>query len=406
MDGGSGSDRDAPLARTDPLDSSVRSSGPGRTIRALPATKEEFMKTGFNFFSTATGIAATGLIFGVLAILLQKAGNPGNMGVCVACFSRDLAGAVGLHRAAVVQYLRPEIMGMVLGAFGAALAFGEYRPRGGSAPATRFLLGAIAGIGALVFLGCPWRALLRLAGGDAHAIFGLLGLIAGVGVGTIFFRMGFSLGRSQTQGKISGLVLPALMLGLVALALANPPIPDQAQSGVLFYSLKGPGAQHAPFFLSLGAGLAVGFFAQRSRFCTMGAVRDVLLFNQWHLALGFLAMLAAALFMNLAFGTFSWGFENQPVAQPDDVWNFLGMVTSGLAFARAGGCPGRQLFMAGEGDNDAAVFALGLVTGAAMAHNFGMASSPAGIGPHGIAATRGGLGICLMIGFFNCKRGA
>ncbi|RRD69867.1 MULTISPECIES: YedE family putative selenium transporter [unclassified Desulfovibrio] len=364
------------------------------------------MKTGFNFFSTATGIAATGLIFGVLAILLQKAGNPGNMGVCVACFSRDLAGAVGLHRAAVVQYLRPEIMGMVLGAFGAALAFGEYRPRGGSAPATRFLLGAIAGIGALVFLGCPWRALLRLAGGDAHAIFGLLGLIAGVGVGTIFFRMGFSLGRSQTQGKISGLVLPALMLGLVALALANPPIPDQAQSGVLFYSLKGPGAQHAPFFLSLGAGLAVGFFAQRSRFCTMGAVRDVLLFNQWHLALGFLAMLAAALFMNLAFGTFHWGFENQPVAQPDNVWNFLGMVTSGLAFALAGGCPGRQLFMAGEGDNDAAVFALGLVTGAAMAHNFGMASSPVGIGPHGIAATLGGLGICLMIGFFNCKRGA
>ncbi|MBO5490512.1 MAG: YedE-related selenium metabolism membrane protein, partial [Desulfovibrio sp.] len=59
-----------------------------------------------------------------------------------------------------------------------------------------------------------------------------------------------------------------------------------------------------------------------------------------------------------------------------------------------------------EGDNDAAVFALGLIVGAALAHNFGMASSPAGIGPHGTAAALGGLAVCLCIGFFNCKRGA
>ena len=53
------------------------------------------------------------------AVLLQWMGNPGNMGVCVACFNRDIAGGIGLHRAAVVQYLRPEIIGMVLGAFAA-----------------------------------------------------------------------------------------------------------------------------------------------------------------------------------------------------------------------------------------------------------------------------------------------
>ena len=364
------------------------------------------MRTGSNIFATTTGIVVTGLLFGVLAVLLQQADNPGNMGICVVCFNRDIAGAIGLHRAAVVQYLRPEIMGMVLGAFGAALLFGEYKPRGGSAPITRFLLGAVAGIGALVFLGCPWRVILRLAGGDAHALFGLAGLIVGVGVGTLFFRKGFSLGRSQSQNAISGLVLPAIMLGLTALALADPQVSGQGQSGVLFYSLKGPGAQHAPFILSLCAGLAVGFAAQRSRFCTMGALRDVLLFNQWHLALGFLAMLAAALVLNLGFGSFHWGFENQPVAQPNDLWNFLGMATAGLAFALAGGCPGRQLFMAGEGDNDAAVFALGLLVGTAVAHNFGLASSPAGIGPHGMAATLAGLGICLCIGFANCKRGA
>lgn len=364
------------------------------------------MKQYFNVLSTTTGIVVVGLIFGVVAVLLQQAGNPGNMGICVVCFNRDIAGAVGLHRAEVVQYLRPEILGMVLGAFAAAMLFGEYKPRGGSAPITRFFLGAIAGIGALVFLGCPWRVILRLAGGDAHALFGLAGLIVGVGIGTVFFRMGFSLGRSQNQGKISGLLLPAMMLGLVALYLADPQVIGELKSGVLFYSIKGPGSQHAPFIFSLCAGLAVGFLAQRSRFCTMGALRDVILFNQWYLALGFIAMFAAALVMNLSFGSFHWGFENQPVSQPNDLWNFMGMVTAGLAFALAGGCPGRQLFMAGEGDNDAAVFAVGLIVGTAMAHNFGMASSPAGIGPHGMAATLAGLGICLFVGFFNCKRGA
>ena len=218
--------------------------------------------------------------------------------------------------------------------------------------------------------------------------------------------MGFSLGRSQSQSKASGLILPGIMLALVAVYLFNPPVAGQAQSGVLFYSLKGPGSMHAPFLLSLGAGLLVGFLAQRSRFCTMGAVRDVLLFNQWHLALGFLAMLAAALVANLAIGGFHPGFEGQPVAHTDGLWNFLGMVTAGLAFALAGGCPGRQLFMAGEGDNDAAVFVVGLIVGAACAHNFGMASSTAGIGPHGMLGALGGLAVCLLIGFFNCKRGA
>ena len=336
------------------------------------------MKNSFNFFSSTTGIVVTGLILGLIAVFLQFSGNPGNMGICVVCFNRDIAGAVGLHRAPIVQYLRPEIMGMVLGSLAAALCFGEYRARGGSAPAVRFLLGVIAAIGALVFLGCPWRVIMRLAGGDANALFGLAGLVVGIGLGTVFFRMGFSLGRSQSQSKASGLILPGIMLALVAVYLFNPPMEGQAQNGVLFYSLKGPGSMHAPFLLSLGAGLL----------------------------LGFLAMLAAALVANLAIGGFHPGFEGQPVAHTDGLWNFLGMVTAGLAFALAGGCPGRQLFMAGEGDNDAAVFVVGLIVGAACAHNFGMASSTAGIGPNGMLGALGGLAVCLLIGFFNCKRGA
>lgn len=118
-----------------------------------------------NFFATTPGIIVVGAVIGALAICLQQLGNPGNMGICIACFERDTAGGLGLHRAAVVQYLRPEIMGLVLGALVASFAAGEFKPRGGSAPLVRFVLGIVAAMGALVFLGCPWRTILRLAGG-------------------------------------------------------------------------------------------------------------------------------------------------------------------------------------------------------------------------------------------------
>ncbi len=141
---------------------------------------------GKNVFATRWGIISVGAVIGILAPVLQKLGNPGNMGICVACFERDMAGAIGFHRAEVVQYMRPEIIGFVLGSLIAAYLFKEYRPRLGSAPIVRFFLGIFAMIGALVFLGCPWRALLRLSGGDLNAVLGLLGLTAGIGIGTLF----------------------------------------------------------------------------------------------------------------------------------------------------------------------------------------------------------------------------
>ncbi len=178
-----------------------------------------------NVFATRYGIIAVGAIIGVLAALLQKCGNPGNMSICVACFERDIAGALGLHRAAVVQYLRPEILGFVLGAFASALVVGEFRPRSGSSPLARFVLGMCAMIGALVFLGCPWRALLRLAGGDGNAIFGLLGLAVGVGIGTLFFRYGYNLGRTFKQSWGVGLLMPIATGGLLLLLFIFPQVP-------------------------------------------------------------------------------------------------------------------------------------------------------------------------------------
>jgi len=352
-----------------------------------------------NIFATKWGIIGVGALIGIGAALLQYLGNPGNMGICVACFERDIAGAVGFHRAAVVQYMRPEIIGFVLGSLGAALVFKEFRPRGGSAPVVRFFLGVFAMIGALVFLGCPWRAMLRLAGGDANAILGLIGLIAGIWVGTRFLKTGYSLGRTQKLASASGYVLPAVFVVLFVLMMIYPQAQGQEKTGILFYSLKGPGAAHAPVLVSLIAGLVIGFIAQRSRFCTMGAFRDLILFKQIHLFSGVVALVIAAWIINMVLGQFNAGFLNQPVAHTQHLWNALGMVLAGLAFALAGGCPGRQLFLSGEGDGDAAIFVLGMIVGAAVSHNFGLASSPAGVGPNGIAAVVFGLVVCLIIGF-------
>ena len=126
--------------------------------------------------SSIIWILVTGLAFGVGAVLLVKFGNPGNYGFCAACHLRDIAGALGIHQVATLQYARPEIMGWVVGGFSFAAVRGEFQPRGGSNPVVRFLLGMMMMVGALVFLGCPLRAILRLAAGDLNGITGPFGV--------------------------------------------------------------------------------------------------------------------------------------------------------------------------------------------------------------------------------------
>lgn len=360
------------------------------------------MKDELNrFFASHWGIVAVGVAIGALAAWLASQGNPPNMGVCVACFERDIAGALGLHRADVVQYLRPEIPAFVLGALVAALLFGEFRVRAGSTPIVRFFLGVFAAVGALVFLGCPWRSILRLAGGDFNAIVGLGGLASGIAVGAWFLRNGFTLGRARPALKPAGWLMPILMIGLLALAIARP--------SFVFASTKGPGSMHAPLIISLGVGLLIGFVAQRSRFCTMGSIRDVVLIRDFHLLYGVAAMLVAAFVVNLMLGQFKPGFAAQPIAHSNHAWNFLGMVLSGLVFSLAGGCPGRQLILSGEGDTDSGVFVIGMIVGAGFAHNFQLASAAdriadavlqvGGPGFNGQVAVIIGLAFCLILGF-------
>ncbi len=343
------------------------------------------------FIATKTLIILTGLVMGVLAAWLVKWGNPPNMGICVACFMRDIAGGLGLHRAGVVQYIRPEILGLVLGSFIAAYAFGEFRARGGSSPLVRFLLGALVMIGALVFLGCPIRATLRLAGGDLNGISGLAGVAIGVLAGIFFLKRGYNLGRVAKIPTAAGWLVPLAVIGLLLLAVFQP--------GFIFSSEEGPGSLHAALGISLGVGLLMGFLAQRSRMCFVGAWRDIFLIRDSYLVSGVVACFLGALVLNLILGQFHLGFDKQPVAHSSHLWNFLGMAVVGLAATLLGGCPLRQVILSGEGDTDAGVTVLGLFAGAAFAHNFGLASSGAGPSALGPVAVIIGLAFCLAVGF-------
>ena len=45
-------------------------------------------------------VVSAGAAVGLAAIFLMLLGNPANMGFCIACFLRDIAGACRLHNAA------------------------------------------------------------------------------------------------------------------------------------------------------------------------------------------------------------------------------------------------------------------------------------------------------------------
>ena len=349
-------------------------------------------------------IVLAGGVIGLIAAILVFFGNPANMGFCIACFLRDTTGALGLHSAAAVQYIRPEIIGLVLGACIISLAKKEFRPRGGSAPVTRFTLGAFVMIGCLMFLGCPFRMILRLAGVDGNALFGLVGFVAGILTGTIFLKKGYTLKRSYKMPKLEGSIYPAFQIVMLLLLAAAPAFIHFTEPE------GGPGAKHAAIIIALAAGIIVGILAQRTRLCMVGGIRDAVLFKEYKLLFGFAAILVTALVINLILGAvtgtsyFNPGFAGQPIAHTDGLWNALGMYLAGFGCILLGGCPLRQLILAGEGNTDSAVTVLGLMAGAAFAHNFGLASSGEGPTANGKIAVIIGIVVVAVIAAVNSMR--
>ena len=334
------------------------------------------------------GVVLAGVAVGLAALILTAMGNPANMGFCIACFLRDTAGACGLHSAAKVQYVRPEIIGLVLGAFLMSVAGKEFKARAGSSPALRFVIGAFVVIGALAFLGCPLRMVLRLGG-------------------IACLKRGFTLKRSYEVSVSEGSVLPTVMAALLILVLTVPALFKASEAG--------PGSMHAPFWIALIVALVVGALAQKSRLCMVGGLRDAVMLGDFHLLYGFAAIFVVTLVGNLAMNRFNLGFALQPIAHSAHVWNLLGMVLVGWGSVLLGGCPLRQLILAAQGNGDSAVTVFGMIVGAALAHNFGLAGNPdskneagqlvvGGISTAGKVAVIVGLVVLLVIAMWNMPK--
>lgn len=346
-------------------------------------------------------IILSGIVIGIIASILVFFGNPANMGFCIACFLRDTSGALGLHQAAPVQYIRPEIIGIVLGSFVISMLRKEHSPSGGSSPMTRFVLGFFVMIGCLMFLGCPFRMIVRLAGGDLNALVGFVGFALGILTGVFFLNRGYSLKRTYKLPKAEGMVLPVIEVALFVLLVAAPAFIHFTEAE------GGPGAKHAPIIISLCAGAVVGILAQVTRLCMVGGIRDIILFKEVKLILGFVAILVSAFCCNLILtaatdGTFfNLAMAGQPIAHTDGLWNALGMYLVGFGCVMLGGCPLRQLVLSGEGNTDSAVTVVGLMVGAAFAHNFGLASSGEGPTANGKIAVMIGICVVLVIACVN-----
>ena len=351
-----------------------------------------------------TVIIGAGTIIGIIASLLVLFGNPANMGFCIACFIRDTSGALGLHSAAPVQYIRPEIIGIVLGSFVLSLIRKEYAPRGGSSAMTRFVLGFFVMIGCLMFLGCPFRMIVRLAGGDLNAVMGFVGFALGILTGVFFLNKGYSLNRTYKLSNAEGSIISVIQIILLVLLVAAPAFIHFTEAD------GGPGAKHAAIIISLVAGLIVGGLAQYTRLCMVGGLRDIVLFREYKLILGFVAVLVSALICNLILtaataGTyFNLGMAGQPIAHTDGLWNILGMYLVGFGCVLLGGCPLRQLVLSGEGNTDSAITIVGLLVGAAFAHNFGLASSGEGPTNNGKIAVIIGVLVVAVIAYVNTFR--
>jgi len=334
-------------------------------------------------------VLLAGAVLGLFGVMLADWGNPQNSGICVSCFVENTAGAVGLHANARMQYIRPELIGFVLGSLVSAFSLGEFKSRGGSAPMPRFLAGLFLIVGCAVFIGCPIKLFLRLTAGDLTTLAGLAGLIGGVVVGLRGLAGGVDFGRQQKQVGTTGIWMPAMFVLLLVLVLVRP--------GFVYFSDRGSAALHAPLLVSLGAGLVIGFLAQRSRFCVTASIRDLFLMGRRApLLWGLLAFLLVSVSGNLATGSFRPGFYGQPGAHLDFVWSFLGMALVGWISVLLGGCPFRQLIKAGEGDSDAGMVVLGMLVGGGLVQSWEIAATAAGVSLFGKVAVLVGILFVLL----------
>ena len=312
----------------------------------------------------------TGAMLGFGGVLLVYFGNPANSGICVSCFIENIAGALQLHDNVRMSYIRPELIGFVLGSTLMALKTGRFRVRGGSAPVIRFFMGFFLIVGCAVFIGCPIKMFLRLSAGDLTAVAATVGLVFGVWVGVKYIKGGFALPRDKELRKVNGFVIPLFVFLLLIFLLLNPSFIKAGQ--------KGPAAWHAPLAISLLIGLAIGAFAQKSGLCITGGVRNFFLVRERTLLNGVITAVLVALIFSILLGQFKFGMNAQPASHLSHGWTFLAMALVGFVSVLIDGCPFRQLVKAGEGDSDAGITTLGMLLGGGLVYVWILGSTSAG----------------------------
>ena len=341
-------------------------------------------------------VMVAGIVMGTLGVYLAYMGNPRNSGICISCFMENLAGALNLHGNARMQYIRPELIGFVIGGTMAATLSREFKVEGGSSFFVRFLAGVLLILGCSIFMGCPIKMELRFAAGDLTVLSGVAGLIFGIWLGYLFLKRGFYLGEANPMPLINGLMTPLLMVLFLVLLLSKP--------NFISTSLTGPGAQKAPLLISLGSGLLIGYLAQRSRFCVTGGIGNFIVSGDKTLLSGLVTMLIFSVMASLYLGQFHFGIEGQPGSHLSYGWSFLGMALVGITSIMIGGCPFRQLILASQGSADAGVTVLGMVAGGAVVQGWGITSSNLGPTHAGKMATLMGLTFILAVGLIMRQR--
>ena len=349
----------------------------------------------------------TGAFIGAAGVILSFYGNPANTGFCVSCFMENIVGSLGLHGNIRMQYIRPEIIGFVLGSFFISVYKRDFRSTSHGSPLLRFFVGILLIIGCSVFIGCPLKMMFRIASGDFTAFIGLAGLSAGVYIGLKFLEGGFRIGKESPSMTANGYLVPGLMSLLLVFLVLKP--------SFISLSAKGTGAQYAPVCLSLAAGLIAGALAQKSGFCITGGLARIFLWGPREvkgcpkstgLLMGIVSFFVVALVAGFLTGQFSPGWYGQPSSNESYGWSFLGMLMVGFGSVLIKGCPFRQLISAGQGDSDAGAAVLGMLAGAAIVQNWGLGGNAAGTPYEGKMAVIIGLCTLLVIALIFRERGS
>ena len=142
--------------------------------------------------------------------------------------------------------------------------------------------------------------------------------------------------------------------------------------------------------ITLALGFLIGYLAQRSGFCSIGGMRDLMMFRHTRLFFGYLALIGGAiigyflfwLIIPTAFPNFYWATTQTSPLTPVpgapgglEIGSYIllaiiGGFGMGLIGVILGGCPLRQIVMSTEGNLKSIFFILGLIVGAIVFHGW------------------------------------